>query len=82
MVDGLKIREHPMLKHLIFNNYTRVLYLPQTCDELIRQGAVLTAQFVQLPLTVRPATYGDLSVRINNFSNFNIEQSVRRGDSD
>lgn len=82
VVDGLKLREHPMLKPLIFNNYTRVLYLPQTCDERIRQKAVLAAQFLQLPLTVRPATYGDLSVRINNFSNCNIEPSARRGDSD
>jgi hypothetical protein len=82
VVEGLKLREHSMLRPLIFNNYKRVLYLPQTCDELIRQKAVSAAQFLQLPLTVRPASYGDLSVRINHFSNSHLEPSARRGDSD
>lgn len=82
VVEGLKLREHPMLRTLIFNNYTRVLYLPQTYNELIRKRAVLAAQFLQLPLTVRPATYGELSVHINDFSNSYLEPSARRGDSD
>ena len=82
VVEGLKLRKHPMLVPLIFNNYSRVLYFAQTSNELIHKKAVEAAEFLQLPLTVRPASYGDFSVHIHSFSNSHLEPSARRGDSD
>lgn len=64
VVKGLKIDRHPQLKKLLFHHYKRVIYYSQEEDEALVARAHEIADWLGLPLTVKPVGYGDLERRL------------------
>jgi hypothetical protein len=52
------------LRETYFRHYTRVVYLAQRDDAGLLEKAQQAADYLQLPLEVRPASYGELEKRL------------------
>jgi len=64
VIEGMGLARHPELREMYFKNYTRVLYLAQRNDPELLAKAQAAADYLQLPLEVRPAGYGALESRL------------------
>lgn len=64
VIEGMGLDRHPQLRETYFRHYTRVLYLAQRDDPALLQKAQQAADYLQLPLEVRPAGYGALESRL------------------
>ena len=64
VVRGLGIDRYPELKAEYFRNYTDLLYLAQFPDERLLGKAREIAEYLGLPLEVRPTGLGALETRI------------------
>lgn len=64
VIEGMGLDRHPELREMVFHNYTRVLYLAQRDDPALLAKAQQAADYLGLPLEVRPAGYGALESRL------------------
>jgi hypothetical protein len=64
VIAGLGLDKHPELRDDYFRHYRRVVYLPQRDDPELRARAQRAADYLGLPLDVRPAGYGALETRL------------------
>lgn len=64
VIEGLGLDRFPELHEMYFGNYQRVIYLRQRDDANLLTKAKEAATFLQLPLEIRPATYGALESRL------------------
>ena len=64
VVRGLSIDRYPELKAEYFRNYTDLLYLAQFPDERLVGKAREIAEYLGLPLEVRPTGLGALETRL------------------
>ena len=64
VVRGLGIDRYPELKAEYFRNYTDLLYLAQFPDERLLGKAREIAEYLGLPLEVRPTGLGALETRL------------------
>ena len=64
VIEGMGLDRHPELKSDYFRHYTRVVYLAQRDDPELLGKAQWAADYLQLPLEVRPAGYGALESRL------------------
>ena len=64
VVEGLRLRQHPELKEMMFGNYHRVAYLIQVEDETLIAKAREIADWLGLPLVTRMVGYGHLEGRL------------------
>jgi Protein of unknown function (DUF1638) len=64
VVRGLGIDRYPELKAVYFRNYTDLLYLAQFSDESLLGRAREIAEYLGLPLEVRPTGLGALETRL------------------
>ena len=64
VVRGLGIDRYPELKAVYFRNYTDLLYLAQFPDERLLGRAREIAEYLGLPLEVRPTGLGALETRL------------------
>ncbi len=64
VVRGLGIDRYPELKAVYFRNYTDLLYLAQFPDERLVENAREIADYLGLPLEVRPTGLGALETRL------------------
>ncbi|TME23655.1 MAG: DUF1638 domain-containing protein [Chloroflexi bacterium] len=64
VVRGLGIDRYPELKAEYFRNYTDLLYLAQFPDERLVGKAREIAEYLGLPLEVRPTGLGALETRL------------------
>ncbi len=64
VIEGMGLDRHPELLPVYFHNYTRVVYLTQREDPELLEKARRAADYLQLPLEVLPASYGELEKRL------------------
>ena len=64
VVRGLGIDRYPELKAVYFRNYTDLLYLAQFPNERLVENAREIADYLGLPLEVRPTGLGALETRL------------------
>jgi hypothetical protein len=64
VIEGMGLDRHPELKSDYFRHYTQVVYLAQRDDPELLKKAQWAADYLQLPLEVRPAGYGALESRL------------------
>jgi hypothetical protein len=64
VIEGMGLDRHPELRNDYFRHYTRVVYLAQRDDPSLLEKAQWAADYLQLPLEVRPAGYGALESRL------------------
>lgn len=64
VIEGMGLDRHPELRADYFRHYTRVLYLAQRDDPALLEKAQWAADYLQLPLEVRPQGYGALESRL------------------
>jgi hypothetical protein len=64
VIEGMGLDRHPELQEDYFRHYTRVIYLAQRDDPSLLEKAQQAADYLQLPLEVRPAGYGALESRL------------------
>lgn len=64
VVKGLKLDKHPQLKPMMFQHYRAVVYFSQEEDPTLYKKAQEIAEWLELPLTIRHAGYGDLERRL------------------
>lgn len=64
VIEGMGLDRHPELLEQYFRHYTRVVYLAQREDPALLEKAQWAADYLQLPLEVRPAGYGALESRL------------------
>ena len=64
VIEGMGLDRHPELREMYFRHYTRVLYLAQRDDPALLEKARQAADYLGLPLAVRPAGYGALESRL------------------
>lgn len=64
VIEGMALDRYPELREDYFRHYTRVLYLAQRDDLELLAKAQEAADYLQLPLVVRPAHYGALESRL------------------
>jgi len=64
VVKGLGLDEHPELMENYFGEYTRVVYLQQRADPNLVKSAEKAANFLNLPLTIHPTSFGALEDRL------------------
>jgi hypothetical protein len=64
VIEGLGLDRRPDLREDYFRHYTRIVYLGQRDDPLLLQKARWAADYLQLPLEIRPAGYGALEKRL------------------
>jgi hypothetical protein len=69
VIEGLGLDRRPELREDYFRHYTRVLFLAQRDDPLLLQKAQRAAEYLQLPLEIRPAGYGALEQRLVTLMN-------------
>jgi hypothetical protein len=68
VVRGLGLDEHPELLPAYFGNYVRLVYLAQTDDPTLLEGARRAATYLGLELEVRGAGLGDLRPALERFA--------------
>jgi hypothetical protein len=61
VIEGLGIDRHPELLPLYFGNYTKLVYLAQTSDAALEQGAKAAALRLGLAYEQRATGYGELA---------------------
>ena len=61
MIEGLGIDRHPELLPLYFGNYDKLVYLAQTSDPALEQGAKAAALRLGLSYEQRATGYGELA---------------------
>ena len=61
LVKPLGLDRHPELRDMYFGNYTTLLYLAQTDDEVLDRNAEAAAEFLGLAYERRSTGYGDLA---------------------
>jgi Protein of unknown function (DUF1638) len=59
--EGLGLHKHPELLADYFGNYTKIVYLAQTADEVLREKAVKAAEQLGLAFEYRFTGYGELA---------------------
>ena len=64
VIEGLGLDRRPELRDDYFQHYTRIVYLAQRDDPALLAKAQWAADYLQLPLEVRPAGYGALEERL------------------
>jgi hypothetical protein len=64
VIEGLGLDRRPDLKEDYFRHYTRIVYLAQRDDPELLEKAQWAADYLQLPLEIRPAGYGALEERL------------------
>ena len=64
VLRGLGLDRFPELKADYFRNYRRVVYLAQSRDPALREGAERIAAFLELPLEIHDTGYGLLEKRL------------------
>jgi Protein of unknown function (DUF1638) len=64
VIEGMGLDRYPDLRHTYFKHYTRVVYLAQREDPELLAKAQAAADYLQLPLEVKPADYGALESRL------------------
>lgn len=64
VVEGMGLDRYPDLRGDYFRHYTKVVYLAQRDDQALLRKAQWAADYLQLPLEVRPARYGALEERL------------------
>jgi hypothetical protein len=64
VVEGMGLDRYPDLRGDYFRHYTKVVYLAQRDDQALLRKAQWAADYLQLPLEVRPAGYGALEERL------------------
>ena len=69
VIEGLGLDRHPDLRDDYFRHYSRVVYLAQRDDPFLVQKAQWAADYLQLPLEIRQACYGDLENRLVTLMN-------------
>jgi hypothetical protein len=80
VIEGLGLDRRPELRDDYFQHYTRVVYLAQRDDPALLTKAQWAADYLQLPLEVRPAGYGALEERLVHLLKQTKEQkTVEKG---
>jgi len=64
VLEGLGLDRHPELRGEYFVNYTRVVYLAQRDDPVLRRKAEAAAASIGLPLVTIRVGYGALETRL------------------
>lgn len=64
VLEGLGIDRHPSLRDDYFKNYTRVVYLAQRDDPVLKEKAQWAADQLDLPLEIKQTGYGLLEKRL------------------
>lgn len=64
ILKSMGLHKYPELKEEYFRNYQRVVYLAQKDSEDQRQKAKQIAEYLELPLEIRPTGYGSLETRL------------------
>jgi hypothetical protein len=64
VIEGLGLDRYPELRDDYFGNYTRVVYLMQAQDDELVDRARAAAEYLGLPLELRPVGYGSLETRL------------------
>jgi len=64
VLEGLGLDRHPELRGEYFVNYTRVVYLAQRDDPVLRRKAEAAAAAIGLPLVTIRVGYGALETRL------------------
>lgn len=67
IVGGLGLDRHPQLHQLYFGNYTRLMYLAQTEDELLTRQAKAAAERLGLRFERHSTRYGQLQSSVLEF---------------
>ena len=60
VIDGLGIAAHPELQDMYFGNYTKMIYLAQTCDPVLDEKAQAAANRLGLDFERISTGYGEL----------------------
>jgi hypothetical protein len=68
VVHGLGLDEHPELLPVYFGNYVRLVYLAQTDDSALVEGARRAAAHLGLEFEVRRTGLGDLRAALERFA--------------
>ena len=66
VVRGLGLDRHPELRDVYFANYSRVVFLAQTEDEALTEGAGAAARRLGLPLERRYTGLGELATSMRS----------------
>ncbi len=64
ILKGMGLDKFPQLKEEYFRNYKRIVYLEQEHDPALIEKAQTAADYLGLPLEVRPTGYGLLEKRL------------------
>lgn len=64
IVKSMGLDEYPELKEAYFRNYKRIVFLTQNENEEQNQKARRIAEYLDLPLEIRPTDYGMLETRL------------------
>jgi len=64
VLEGLGIDRNPSLRDDYFKNYTRVVYLAQRDDPVLKEKAQWAADQLDLPLEIKQTGYGLLEKRL------------------
>jgi hypothetical protein len=64
VIEGMGLDRHPDLLEVYFKHYTRVVYLAQRDDAALSDKAQWAADYLRLPLEIRPIGYGALESRL------------------
>lgn len=62
------------MKKDYFRNYRRVVFLTQTNKVEYRQRAEEIAEYLGLPLTIKPTGYGKLETRLRKLLNDEVQE--------
>ncbi len=64
VIEAFQLHSHPELRDMLFGHYTRVVYLAQTDDSVLREAAAKAAAQLALPLEIMPAGMGLLETSL------------------
>jgi len=78
VVRPYKLDKHPELLPMMFGNYTRLVYLAQRDDPMLRERARAAAAYLGLPFEQRPTGYGDLLPSLTRFVDGEGDQDVKQ----
>ena len=67
LVKPLGLDRHPELIEMYFANYTRLIYIAQTDDEVLTENAKKAADFLGLTYEKRLTGYGELTASLEAF---------------